>query len=40
MTGTFLDTIVVCSITGITLVMGGLYIDSGLNWCCLNNGNL
>ena len=25
MTGTFLDTIIVCSITGITLVMGGLY---------------
>lgn len=25
MTGTFLDTIVVCSITGIVLVMGGLY---------------
>ena len=25
MTGTFLDTVVVCSITGITLVMGGLY---------------
>jgi len=29
MTGTFLDTIVVCSITGITLVMGGLYIGNG-----------
>ncbi|MCM3567521.1 sodium:alanine symporter family protein [Neobacillus mesonae] len=27
MTGTFLDTIVVCSITGITLVMGGMYMD-------------
>jgi AGCS family alanine or glycine:cation symporter len=27
MTGTFLDTIVVCSITGITLVMGGMYSD-------------
>jgi AGCS family alanine or glycine:cation symporter len=27
MTGTFLDTIVVCSITGITLVMGGFYMD-------------
>lgn len=25
MTGTFLDTIVVCTITGLTLVMGGLY---------------
>ncbi|WP_394237672.1 alanine/glycine:cation symporter family protein [Niallia oryzisoli] len=29
MTGTFLDTIVVCSITGITLVMGGMYIGNG-----------
>lgn len=28
MTGTFLDTIVVCSITGITLVMGGLYVGN------------
>lgn len=28
MTGTFLDTIIVCSITGITLVMGGLYVDN------------
>ncbi|MGR3806726.1 alanine/glycine:cation symporter family protein [Pasteurella testudinis] len=27
MTGTFLDTIIVCSITGIVLVMGGLYND-------------
>lgn len=27
MTGTFLDTIIVCSITGIVLVMGGLYSD-------------
>lgn len=27
MTGTFLDTIIVCSITGITLVMGGMYAD-------------
>lgn len=27
MTGTFLDTIIVCSITGIVLVMGGLYAD-------------
>lgn len=27
MTGTFLDTIIVCSITGITLVMGGIYKD-------------
>ncbi len=27
MTGTFLDTIVVCSITGIVLVMGGIYKD-------------
>ncbi len=27
MTGTFLDTIVVCSITGVVLVMGGLYAD-------------
>lgn len=29
MTGTFLDTIIVCSITGITLVMGGMYIGHG-----------
>jgi AGCS family alanine or glycine:cation symporter len=29
MTGTFLDTIIVCSITGITLVMGGMYTQSG-----------
>ncbi len=29
MTGTFLDTIIVCSITGITLVMGGLYVNNG-----------
>ena len=29
MTGTFLDTIIVCSITGITLVMGGMYIGNG-----------
>lgn len=29
MTGTFLDTIVVCSITGIVLVIGGLYQTSG-----------
>lgn len=27
MTGTFIDTIIVCSITGIALVMGGLYRD-------------
>ena len=27
MTGTFLDTIVVCSITGIVLVMGNMYMD-------------
>ena len=30
MTGTFLDTIIVCSITGITLVMGGIYIGNGI----------
>ncbi|MFS0781828.1 alanine/glycine:cation symporter family protein [Bacillus sp. 1P06AnD] len=35
MTGTFLDTIVVCSITGITLVMGGLYNGSELNGAAL-----
>lgn len=35
MTGTFLDTIVVCSITGITLVMGGLYTNSNLNGAAL-----
>ena len=27
MTGTFLDTIIVCSITGIVLVMGGMYTN-------------
>ena len=27
MTGTFIDTIIVCSITGVALVMGGLYRD-------------
>ena len=27
MTGTFLDTIIVCSITGIVLVMGGIYMN-------------
>jgi AGCS family alanine or glycine:cation symporter len=35
MTGTFLDTIIVCSITGITLVMGGLYIDTDLTGAAL-----
>ncbi|WP_425484698.1 alanine/glycine:cation symporter family protein [Kroppenstedtia pulmonis] len=30
MTGTFLDTIVVCSITGLTLVISGAYADSSL----------
>ena len=35
MTGTFLDTIVVCSITGITLVMGGLYAKSDLTGAAL-----
>lgn len=35
MTGTFLDTIIVCSITGITLVMGGLYTDSKLSGAAL-----
>lgn len=35
MTGTFLDTIVVCSITGITLVMGGLYTKSDLTGAAL-----
>lgn len=35
MTGTFLDTIIVCSITGITLVMGGLYIGNDLTGAAL-----
>lgn len=35
MTGTFLDTIIVCSITGITLVMGGLYMDTDLTGAAL-----
>ncbi|GHH97607.1 alanine/glycine:cation symporter family protein [Neobacillus kokaensis] len=35
MTGTFLDTIVVCSITGITLVMGGMYMDDKLTGAAL-----
>ncbi len=35
MTGTFLDTIVVCSITGITLVMGELYTKSDLTGAAL-----
>ena len=41
MTGTFLDTIMVCSITGITLVMGGLYIDDAdLTGAALTTANL
>ncbi|MGM0901843.1 alanine/glycine:cation symporter family protein [Mesobacillus maritimus] len=35
MTGTFLDTIVVCSITGIALVMGNLYIGGDLTGAAL-----
>ncbi|AZU63856.1 alanine/glycine:cation symporter family protein [Neobacillus mesonae] len=35
MTGTFLDTIVVCSITGITLVMGGMFMDDKLTGAAL-----
>ena len=35
MTGTFLDTIIVCSITGITLVMGGMYMDTDLTGAAL-----
>ncbi|WP_286229575.1 alanine/glycine:cation symporter family protein [Neobacillus mesonae] len=35
MTGTFLDTIVVCSITGITLVMGGMFMDNKLTGAAL-----
>jgi alanine or glycine:cation symporter, AGCS family len=35
MTGTFLDTIVVCSITGITLVMGGLYTNTEISGAAL-----
>ncbi|MBA9027465.1 MULTISPECIES: alanine/glycine:cation symporter family protein [Bacillaceae] len=35
MTGTFLDTIIVCSITGITLVMGGLFTESKLSGAAL-----
>lgn len=36
MTGTFIDTIVVCTITGLALVMGGLY-TSGLNGAALTS---
>lgn len=36
MTQVFIDTIVICSITGITLVMGGLY-DSGLEGAALTS---
>lgn len=36
MTQVFIDTIVICSITGITLVMGGLY-DSGLQGAALTS---
>jgi AGCS family alanine or glycine:cation symporter len=35
MTGTFLDTIIVCSITGIALVMGNLYIGGELTGAAL-----
>lgn len=35
MTGTFLDTVVVCSITGITLVMGGLYAKGDVTGAAL-----
>ncbi|MBA4493033.1 alanine/glycine:cation symporter family protein [Paenactinomyces guangxiensis] len=35
MTGTFIDTIVVCSITGIGLVMSGLYLGSDLTGAAL-----
>ncbi|MGE5704878.1 MAG: alanine/glycine:cation symporter family protein [Clostridia bacterium] len=35
MTGTFIDTIVVCSITGVSLVMGGLYANSDLTGAAL-----
>lgn len=35
MTGTFLDTIVVCTITGVTLVMGGLYTGADLQGAAL-----
>lgn len=31
MTQVFFDTLIVCSITGITIVMSGQYLDSGLN---------
>lgn len=36
MTGTFIDTIIVCSITGIALVMGGLY-TTGVNGAALTS---
>lgn len=36
MTGTFIDTIIVCSITGIALVMGGLY-NTGINGAALTS---
>ncbi|MBS4192118.1 sodium:alanine symporter family protein [Bacillus sp. FJAT-49705] len=35
MTGTFIDTVVVCSITGITLVMGGLYVNGDVTGAAL-----
>ncbi|MBM4763501.1 sodium:alanine symporter family protein [Bacillus sp. B15-48] len=35
MTGTFIDTIIICSITGITLVMGNLYIGGNLTGAAL-----
>jgi AGCS family alanine or glycine:cation symporter len=37
MTQVFLDTIVVCSITGITLVMGGLYLSTDLDGASLTS---
>lgn len=37
MTGTFLDTIVVCSITGIVLVMSGLWENTTLNGAALTS---
>jgi len=39
MTGTFLDTIVVCSVTGLVLVMSGLYADGNLSGASLTSAS-
>ncbi len=37
MTQVFIDTIVICSITGIALVMGGMYMEEGLEGAALTS---